>query len=220
MLRSAFLALFAVAVALPASADAVLEKARAVSKAGPAYVFDVHFNDGVDQFLMTVDQSRPNGQRVVKFSPSVDSLKGASAKKADNLVKRTAGDIWCSSFAENIPADARRIAESASSATYSFTPLPGTQKGDVAKAYKYLKASATIDKVTGAILSYEMAAPKAFKPLPVAKVDKLTLKVACKPAPDGRTYADSFDFDLKGSALMKSLDRSETRRITNLKPAA
>ena len=212
--------LFVLAAALPPSGDAVLEKAKSASKDGPLYIYDLDFNDGDDQFRMTVDQSQPNGKRVVKFAPAVSTLKGDAAKKADKLVKSTAGDIWCSSFAENIPANAKRVSETAAAATYSFTPLPGKQKGEVATAYKYLKGTATIDKANGAILAYEMTSPKAFKPLPVAKVDKLTMKVACKAAPDGRTYVDSLAFNLKGSAMMQSLDQMETRRITNLKQLA
>jgi hypothetical protein len=208
------------ATALPASADAVLEKAKSASKDGPLYIYDIDYNDGADQFRMTVDQSQPNGKRVVKFTPAVSTLKGDAAKKADRLVKSTAGDIWCSSFAENIPANAKRVSETAAAATYSFTPLPGKQKGQVAAAYKYLNGTATIDKSNGAILAYEMTSPKAFKPMPVAKVDKLTMKVACKAAPDGRTYVDSLAFNLKGSAMMQSLDQMETRRISNLKPLA
>jgi hypothetical protein len=218
-MRSLFLAsLLALTAALPASADAVLTKAKAVSKEGPLYAFDVDVDDGKNQFRMTVDPSQPNGQRVVKFAPEVSTLKGDSAKKADMLIKKTAGDIWCSSFAENIPANAKRVSETPASATYSFTPLPGKTDAQTASAYKFLKATATIDKSTGAILAYEMNSPKAFKPMAVAKIDKLSMKVACKPLPDGRTYIESLAFDLKGSAMMQSLDQKEVRRISNLTP--
>jgi hypothetical protein len=215
-MRRLFLASLAILAALPASADAVLDKARAVTKDGPFYAFDVDFNDGKDQFKMKVDQSQPTGKRVVAFTPAVATLKGDSRKKADNLVKRTAGDIWCSSFAENIPADAKRVSESKTSATFSFTPVPGKETGQIAGAYKFLKATAVIDKATGAILAYEMSAPKAFKPVAVAKVETLDMKVACKAAPDGRTYIDSLAFNLKGSAMMKPLDQIERRKVSNL----
>ena len=205
------------AAVLPASADTVLQKAKSMSKDGPLYAFDLSYDDGQDRFQLKVDPSQPKGKRVVDLSPARATLSGESAKKADKLSERTEGDIWCSSFAENIPADAKRISETPQTATFNFTPLPGKANGQIASAYKHLKATATIDKLTGGILAYEMAAPKAFKPMAVAKVDKLTLKVACKPLPDGRTHIDSFAFDLKGSAMMKSLDQVETRRITNLK---
>lgn len=208
------------AAALPASADAVVQKAKAVSKAGPSYVYDLSVDDGEDEFLLTIDQSKPSGKRVVTFAPALAQLTGETRKKADKLIKNTGGDIWCSAFAENIPADAKRVSETSSSATYTFTPVPGSQTGNVASAYKFLQGTATIDKATGAILSYEMASPKAFKPVAVAKVDALTMKVACKPAPDGRTHVASLNFALKGSAMMQSLDQSEIRKITNLKAVA
>lgn len=217
MHRLLIASLAVLAAALPASADAVLQKAKAMSKEGPLYAFDLDYKDGEDRFLMKVDPSKPKGHRVVDFSPARTTLKGDTKKKADKLVANTAGDIWCSTFAANIPANAKRTAETGQTATFSFTPLPGEQNGQVASAYKFLNATAVIDKATGGILAYEMSAPKAFKPAPVAKVDRLTLKVACKPLPDGRTHITSFAFDLKGSAMMKSLDQMETRRITNLK---
>jgi len=220
MSRLLIASLAVVAAALPASADAVLQKAKAMSKEGPLYVYDLDYNDGADRFVMKVDPSKPKGERVVDFSPARTTLKGDTAKKADKLVASAAGDIWCSSFAANIPADAKRTSETGQTATFSFKPLPGEQKGQAASAYKFLDATAVIDKATGGILSYEMAAPKAFKPAPVAKVDRLILKVACKPLPDGRTHITSFAFDLKGSAMMKSLDQMETRRITNVKALA
>ena len=218
-MRPLFVAsLLILSAALPASADAVLAKAKAVSKDGPLYAFDVDVDDGKDQFRMRVDQSLPNGKRVVKFAPDMATLKGDSAKRADMLIKKTAGDIWCSSFAENIPADAARVSETPISATYNFTPLPGKSDAQSASAYRFLKATATIDKATGAILAYEMTSPKAFKPMAIAKIDKLSMKVACKPLPDGRTYIESLAFDLKGSAMMQSLDQTEIRRISNLTP--
>ena len=125
MRRLALASLTFALAALPASADAVLDLAKSVSKEGPLYVYDLDYNDGSDQFRMTVDQSQPKGERVIKFSPAVATLKGEAAKKADKLVKSTAGDIWCSSFAENIPATAKRVSETPTAATYSFTPLPG-----------------------------------------------------------------------------------------------
>lgn len=217
MNRLLIASLAVLAAALPASADTVLQKAKSMSKDGPLYAFDLSYDDGKDRFQMKVDPSQPKGKRVVDLSPARATLSGDSAKKADRLSTRTEGDIWCSSFAENIPADAKRVSETPQTATFKFTPLPGKADGQIASAYKHLKATATIDKLTGGILAYEMAAPKAFKPAPVAKIDRLTLNVACKPLPDGRTHIDTFAFDLKGSAMMKPLDQKETRRISNLK---
>jgi hypothetical protein len=217
MSRYLFASCLLLAAALPASADAVLQKARAMSKDGPLYTFDMDVRDGPDAFKMTVDPSQPEGQRVTRLTPALASLKGDAAKKAERLQQRTEGDIWCSSFAENIPATAKRTSETANTATFSFTPLPGKDDGQMGDAFKHLNATAIIDKTTGAILSYEMSSPKAFKPAAVAKIDRFSMKVACKAAPDGRTHVETFSLDLKGSALMKPFEQTETRRVSNLK---
>ncbi len=85
---------------------------------------------------------------------------------------------------------------------------------------KHLTGTATIEKASGQILAYELTAPKAFKPAVVAKVDRFSMKVACRAAPDGRTHIDTFALDLAGSAMMKPFSQSERRTISNLAPAA
>lgn len=205
---------------LPASADAVLQKAKGQPNGGPLYAFDLDYSDGTDQFRMSVDPTQPEGKRVVRFSPDPKTLKGDSAKTAERLMTRTEGKIMCSEFAANIPASAKRISETDKAVTYAFTPAPGPQDGEMARAYKHLNGKAVIEKDTGNILSFEMVAPKAFKPMAVAKVDKMSFKVACKAAPDGRTHIDTFSFNMAGSAMMQAFQQSETRKVSNLKQVA
>jgi len=208
------------AAALPAGADAVLDKARAAAKEGPLYVFDVDIRDGQTDFKLTVDPSKPEGKRVTRITPAPSSLKGDAAKRAETLQTRTGGEIWCSRFLENVPATAKRTAETSTSATFSFTPLPGKGDGNMGAAFKHLNGTVVIEKATGQVLRYEMSSPKAFKPAAVAKVDKFNFKVACKPAPDGRTHIETLDLDLKGSAMMQSFEQKEARRVSNLQPIA
>lgn len=206
-------------LAAPATADAVLAKARvAAPVTAPLYTFLVDYDDGEDQFLMAIDQSKPMGARVVRLTPDLATLKGGAAKKAAMLKKRTAGNIWCNAFAESIPADARRVNETGETATFAFTPVPGKDDGQIGAAYKYLNATATLAKATGAILAYEMTAPKPFKPVPVARIDRFQMKVACAVAPDGRTYMDTVTMNLSGSAMMQAFAQTERRTVTGLKP--
>ncbi|MFN7180237.1 hypothetical protein [Hyphomonas sp.] len=219
-MRRLFLIAALAAAGLPASADAVLQKARTPATNGPVYAFDLDYSDGTDQFRMSVDPTQPEGKRVVRISPDPKTLKGDSAKTAERLMTRTEGKIMCSEFAANIPANAKRASETDTAITYTFTPTPGPDDGDIAKAYKFLNGKAVIEKDTGNILSFEMIAPKAFKPMTVAKVDKMTFKVACKAAPDGRTHIDTFSFNMAGSAMMQAFSQNETRKVSNLKQVA
>lgn len=207
------------AFALPAAADPLLETARSVSRDGPAYRFDMAYDNGDQSFILKVDQARPEGERVVAITPDPASLEGDTAKRAQRLKSETKGDIWCSNFAANIPATAKRISETPASATYTFTPLPG-EDGEMREIVKYLAGKATIDKASGHILSYELTAPKAFKPAVVAKVDRFSMRIACRAAPDGRTHIDTFTLDLAGSAMMKPFSQSERRTVSNLTAAA
>ncbi len=217
MLASLFLGL---GLASPAAADAVLAKARtAAPDAAPLYTFSVDYDDGDNQFVMLIYQSKPKGARVIRITPDAASLKGDAAKKADMLKKRTEGAIWCNAFAESIPADARRISETSDTATFAFTPVPRKEDGQIGAAYKYLNATATVAKADGAILAYEMSAPKPFKPVPVAKVDRFQMKVDCATAPDGRTYMDTISLNLSGSAMMQAFAQTERRKVRDLKAA-
>lgn len=208
-------------LASPAAADAILAKARAAPPdPAPLYTFSVDYDDGDNQFMMLIDQSKPKGARVVRITPDASTLKGDAAKKADMLKKRTEGAIWCNAFAESIPADAKRVSETGETATFAFTPVPGKDDGQIGGAYKYLNATATVAKASGAILGYEMTAPKPFKPMPVAKVDRFQMKVACAAAPDGRTYMDTMTMNLSGSAMMQAFAQTERRKVSDLKPVA
>ncbi len=207
--------------ALPAAADTLLERARAVSKDGPAYILDMAFDYGSSERIqMTVDQSRPEGERVIAITPDPVTLTGDAARRAERLQARTGGDIWCSRFMVNIPASARRISEAADRATYRFTPQPGPDEdGDIARAYRHLEGTAILDSATGHILNFTLIAPKPFKPAVVAKVDTFSMDVDCAAAPDGRTHIETFRLDLNGSAMMQAFSQTEARRVSNLRPA-
>lgn len=205
-------------LALPAGADALLEKARAVPKEGPAYLFDMAFDDGAQRFTLKVDQARPENDRVVAMSPEPASLSGDAAKRGERLKAETKGDIWCNGFTDTIPASATRVSETGSTATYAFTPLPGDDK-NMRAMVKHLTGTAVLDKATGNVLAYELAAPKAFKPAMAAKIDTFSMKVACKAAPDGRSHVDTFTMQVAGNAMMQDFRQSETRKVSNLQAA-
>ena len=207
-----------------ATADALIDRVLAngskTMEDGPFYVFNSTYDDGELVLNMTIDQSKPVGERVVAMTPSPDTLDGDAAKTAEMIRARTRGDIWCTSFAENIPADARRVSETDTTATYTFTPLPGKSDGQMGKAFKFLDGKVEVDKESASILSFEMVAPKPFKPMMVAKVDRFSMKVACTKSPDGRTHMASMNMDLLGKAMMQDLKQTETRKISGLVPVA
>ncbi len=220
MVRSMVVAAAAALVADAAVADALVGKAKRFDLSGPPYIFDVLIEDEQTTFRLTVDQSRPKGDRVVAMSSDPAELTGEAQKRADMLRKRTQGDIWCNVFAASIPEDAKRISETETRATYAFTPIPGKEAGQFASAYRHLDGMAVLDKASGAVLAFELTASRPFKPMAVAKVDTFEMRVACAKAPDGRTHVASLSFDLDASAMMQKVSQRERRRISQLTPLA
>nr|WP_321360901.1 hypothetical protein [uncultured Hyphomonas sp.] len=203
-------------LALPALAETPLEKALAAPTDGPDYLFDIKIDDGTLKGEAQIDPTRPEGKRLTLLSPDPATLTGDAAKTYEALQAKTSGDnIWCSTFDENIPADAKLISESGEAAVYSFTPLAGDNK-DMEKIYKHLTGRVTVSRETPAILSFEMFAEKPFKPAMIAKVDSFSLKADCTPAPDGRTYISAFALDVSGNAMMQPFTQSDHREVTKL----
>lgn len=200
----------------PAFAETPLEAALAAPTEGPAYRFDLNIDSDKLKAEAQVDPSLPEGERLTLVSPAANTLEGEAAERYAQLRENTSGDkIWCASFKENIPADAKMISESGEAAVYSFTPLPGDDK-ETAKVYKHLTGRVTVSKQAPGILAFEMFAEKPFKPAMVAKIDSFSMKVNCARAPDGRTYIQDFAMDVSGNAMMQAFRQSERREVTNL----
>ena len=115
------------------------------------------------------------------------------------------------------PLDDRKLTETDTTAIYAFTPLPDEDADDMQrKVMKKVEAEITLAKEDGAVLAYQASLPKPYKPAMIAKVNTLNIDVACERAPDGRTYIQSFLFELSGSAMMNDFDEKSTRTFTRL----
>ena len=111
----------------------------------------------------------------------------------------------------------RRIEETDDTVQFAFTPVPGEESDDMErKILKKVKASATLSKADGQVLSFSMSLPKPFKPAMIAKINTFQLDATCVRAPDGRTYLEAMQMDVSGSAMMQAFSQTVTQRITKL----
>lgn len=212
-------ALLSSALCLNATADPVLEMMRAASAEGPVYAYDMTFDDGELQAAGRVDPTQPEGARIQVTSPPEAEWDDDFREGLAAIEKETKGDIWCSEFAQNIPADAKLLAQTPDLASYVFTPNPDVDADKTEKkVFKKLKGTVTLDKMDGAILSFKMSLPKPFKPMMVAKINTFEMDVQCTRAPDGRTYIEDFSMALEGSAMMQAFDQKMVHQITALYP--
>lgn len=217
MSRSLPLAALAFSLALPASADPVLEMMRSLSKEGPVYAYEMTYSDTEVTANGRVDPSKPEGERIEIFSPDESEWSKDFRKGVADMEAETDGDIWCADFSEMVPVDATQTAEDTDSVTYAFTPNPEPDADKTEqKMMKQLDGRVTVSKTDGQVLAFNMVLPKPYKPAIVAKINRFEMAATCSRAPDGRTYLEQFDFDISGSAMMQSFEERVTRSITKL----
>lgn len=204
------------ALALPAAADPLADALSAAAE-GPLYAYDMIYETGEIRATGSVDPSQPEGSRVIVKTPAKADWPEDFEEGVAEIDKDADGDIWCSQFAEIIPADAELVSETGSTATYTFQPNADPDDPDDAKFMKHIRGEVTIDTANPAITSFRMYAPKPFKPAMVAKVNTFQMTAKCTRAPDGRTYVEQFNMKVAGSAMMQSFEERMARTISNLR---
>ena len=217
MYRTIVLAAFASSAVVTAAADPVLEMMRSVSSEGPIYAYEMTYAGEDVVAAGKVDPSQPEGQRIELYSPSEEDLPKDFKDGLKEMDAGADGDIWCTEFAQMVPANATQTGQDETSVTYVFTPQPGEDADkNERKVIKQLNGTVTLDKSDGAVLAYNMVLPKPYKPVMVAKINRFELDATCNRAPDGRTYVEQFKFDIAGSAMMQNFDETVIQGITKL----
>ncbi|MEP1143318.1 MAG: hypothetical protein ABJH52_06335 [Henriciella sp.] len=217
MTRTIAFCALTLSMALPASADPVLEMMRSLSKEGPVYAYEMSYSGEGVTATGKIDPSQPEGDRVELYTPSMDELSDEFREGLEEIDAEADGDIWCADFAEMVPANAKATGETETAVTYAFTPIPEADADKTQqKMMKKLDGTVTLDKVDGSVLSFNMTLPAPYKPAMVAKINRFEMAANCDRAPDGRTYVQKFDFDISGSAMMQNFEETVSREITKL----
>ena len=217
MSRLLIVSAFALTTSLSATADPLLEMMRSLSKDGPVYSYEMTYSDSDFTAKGTIDPSQPEGQRIQVTDPDPSEWSDDFRDGLKEMDAETDGDIWCADFAEMVPDNAALLDESTDQAVYSFTPIPEADADkDEHKLMKKLDASVTLDKSDGSVLAFNMRLPEPYKPAFVAKINAFEMNASCARAPDGRTFVESFNFAIEGSAMMQNFSESVSREITQL----
>lgn len=207
----------ATVMALPASANPLLDLMRSHSGDGPRYAYEMTYSDGEVTATGKVDPSAAPGKRIEVYTPAPEDWPEGFAEGLKEMDAETDGDIWCADFAEIIPANASLTHENETDAVFSFTPLPEAGADNTEKKMmKKIRGEVTLDKADGAIIGFSMTLPKPYKPMMVAKINDFDMQANCTRAPDGRTYIETFSIAISGSAMMQSFEEFESRQITAL----
>lgn len=208
------------AISTPVLAQTPLQKALTAAKSGPVYSYDISYVTPKMTAAGRIDPSRPSGKRVTVTRPAKSTWTDEFKKAVKEIENNRYKGFWCSEMAKSIPASARLISQTATTATYAFKPLPDPDEKASKKFVKHLNGRVTVDKKTPAILAYSLTAPKSFKPAFIARITKFNLNTSCARAPDGRTYVKNSKVIVAGSAFGKSFNESTTRTHSRLKQAS
>lgn len=202
---------------LSAQAAGYLEAALKAPKSGPSYSYNLDYRTDDFRGKARIHPSRPKGKRVVLVSPAASALTKPQRRGVAEVDREASKAFWCHSFAKRIPArSARLTAQTDTTATYSFKPIPDAGDAEDAKMMRHLVGTVTVSKAAPAILSFSLNAPKSFKPAFVARIKTFALHARCSRTPDGRTYVSRFDLNVTGSAMMRSFTERQTRIHTRL----
>jgi hypothetical protein len=165
-----------------------------------------------------IHPSRAPGQRVELIFPSLASLNREERQGLEGIDKDASKDFWCHSFGRRIPSSGAVLTgQTATTATYSFKPVPDASDKDDVKLMRNLRGTVTVAKDRPAILSFALTAPKSFKPVMVARVDTFSMTARCARTSDGRTYVSTFNLRVTGSAMLQSFEQKQSRRHTQLR---
>lgn len=217
-MRLSCLTAIALILAVPASADELIERAKTVSTEGPLYNYEMTYSDSeIAEARGTVYPTAEEGQRLLVSYPAEEDWPDGFADGLAEMDKNTDGDIWCAELMELVPGDAERTSESGEAVTYTFTPVPEADAdGAEKKLFRKLIGTVTLDPETANVQSFQMHLPEPMKPNFLAKIETFSMFVQCDVTPDGRSYSAQMDMDVAGSAMGQSFSETVSRRVTQL----
>jgi hypothetical protein len=197
---------------------ASLKQALAQQNKGPSYSYQLSYaSNGNNVGSLSIDPTQAPGKRAKVISSSASSGSMNISEFAKEIETEARQGIWCSRFAENIPASVALISKTSTTETYGFTPIASSDMDNLEKkVITSLKGEITISTSNPAVLNFSMRSTKAIKPIFLVRLDKFELNVTCAHAPDGRTYAQKESSESKGTAMGQSLDEKEEVVISNL----
>lgn len=224
-MRSLSLALLATAIlASPAggqSPQASFAAAVAATEAAlTPYRFDAEATTSRGAYALRFDPTKPEGARVSVLSAEGENAAEVAGRARDRLKESNGQGIWCANDRFFTLNNLRLVREDAQSATYAFTPVPGPlATSEQRAAFPQLNGEMTILKDSVDVSFVRLVAPAAFKPNPLAKVERFEMTMRCEEAPNGRRFAAETRTRVTGSAFGQSFDETTTQRISSLAPA-
>lgn len=207
---------FAVTAAAQSAGPALLASAVSATQATKTdYAFDLDLDTSKQNWRARFDPRASPRLRLVQ--PRREELKGDERRAFDRFAEQVEGVSWCAS--ENIGRveDLRLVREDETSAVYAFQPTADSVRSEQARRVAdRLRGELTLIKATPDISRIRLYAPQPFSPMPLARVDALTVTITCQTAPNGRRFAAETVTEVRGAALGQTFNERSVQRARNL----
>jgi hypothetical protein len=208
---------FAALAAAQNAAPALLMNAVAATQAAKAdYAFDFELETSKQNWRARFDPGA--NPRLHLVQPRREELENDERRAFDRLAGQMEGVSWCASENMGRVGDLRLVREDDASAVYAFQPTAESIRGEQARRFaNRLRGELTLIKANPDISRVRLYAPEGFSPLPLVRVDRVNVVMACEAAPNGRRYAAETTTELRGSAFGQAFDERSVQRARNLR---
>lgn len=203
------------ASALADESQQVFELGKRQAKEGPEYRFDVVIESGEEVASGAVDPSAPAGQRLVLKSPAESSWSDDFKEELNEFDENVQEVLWCQSLLDDA-AGFKTVTRKGESYVYELDLAVNAKEKEEVKFARNVTSEVELSVTDGAVLRYRLHAPKPFRPVMVAKIQRFEVTIECDRSPDGRTYSKEMRADIEGKAMMKSFKETQRRSISNL----
>lgn len=208
--------LAAFAATAAATTPAPLTQAVAATQAAKVdYAFDFDLETSKQSWRARFEPDATPRLRLVQ--PRRDELSGGERRAFDRLAENMEGVSWCAGENMVRVGDVRLLREDDATATYTFQPTRESVRGEQAQRFAdRMRGELTLIKANPDISHIRVFTPAPFSPLPLVRVDRVNVAIACQTAPNGRRYAAETVSDVSGSAFGQDFNERSVQRAHNL----
>ncbi|MEQ1929026.1 MAG: hypothetical protein ABL957_00645 [Parvularculaceae bacterium] len=223
---------FAIAAAFLFSAAAqaneartLLDQAVAVAETHKAtrYAFTLVYTDlkapAAKSYTLRFDPRLPEGKRWSLLKPAEEALTKEERKRLKTLLKANdADDRLIYERLAPSAKEARLVAEDADTATFVGAVRDKDTPDSLARA---VDMTMVLDKAGGYLRTISVKSKAAFKPAPVAKVERMTQIQSYEPiAPGGPALLRKAESSAAGEAMFKKFDQHVTMEYRDFERVA
>jgi hypothetical protein len=203
------------ALAQSPTPTALTQAVAATQAARVQYAFDYDLETSKQNWRARFEPGADPALRLVQ--PRREDLDGSERRAFDRMASEMEGVTWCASENMGRVSNLTLLREDEASATYAFQPTAESVRGEQARRFvDRLRGEVTVVKDEPDVSRIRLYTPQSFSPVPLVRIERMQVAIACRPAPNGRRYAAEVVTDVQGSAFGTTFEERSVQRAHNL----